>query len=150
MKLLLDSHILLWWAAGDPKLGKRAEKLLATAGNDLFISAASWWELAVKQVLGRLRLDLAQTWRVLDQRGVRAIPVTLEHAQEAGMLSAYHSDRSHACRPGIVRGSHPSHPRQEAQAIRFPRSLLRAVASGGGVRRTNLPNCRAAETMRRE
>lgn len=77
MRLLLDSHILLWWSAGDPRLSKRAEKLLMSAGNELFISAASWWELAIKRVLGRLRLDMAHTRKILEEKGIRGIPVTL-------------------------------------------------------------------------
>ena len=92
MKLLLDSHILLWWSVGDARLGKRAEKLLMADENELYVSAASWWELAIKQALGRLRLDMAKTWQVLAQRGVGAIPVTFQHAQEAGALATFHSD----------------------------------------------------------
>jgi PIN domain nuclease of toxin-antitoxin system len=58
VRLLLDSHIILWWSAGDPRLGKRAERLLVRAENELLVSAASWWELAVKRTLGRLQLDM--------------------------------------------------------------------------------------------
>ena len=92
MKLLLDSHILLWWSAGDPRLSARAEKLLIGAENELFVSAASWWELAIKRVLGRLRLDMALEKRILEQKGVQFIPVTLDHPQAAGALPALHGD----------------------------------------------------------
>lgn len=92
MKLLLDSHILLWWSAGDPRLSARAEKLLTAADNELFVSSASWWELAIKHVLGRLRLDMALERRTLEQKGVQFIPVTLDHAQRAVALPALHGD----------------------------------------------------------
>ena len=92
MKLLLDSHILLWWSAGDPRLGKRAEKLLAAQTNEFFVSAASWWELGIKQVLGRLRIDLNLARVELQRRRVQFLPVTIEHAMVAGALPALHGD----------------------------------------------------------
>ena len=92
MRLLLDSHILLWWAAGDKKLGARAGQLVTDADSDLFMSAASWWELALKRTLGRLRVDLVQTRRALEERGVLVLPVTVEHAEAAGALPALHGD----------------------------------------------------------
>lgn len=91
MKLLLDSHIFLWWAGADPRLGKRAESLLAE-NRDIFVSAASWWELAIKQVLGRLRFDIGATSSELQKRGVRFLTVTFEHAEAAGALPAFHGD----------------------------------------------------------
>ena len=92
MKLLLDSHIFVWWSAGDRRLGRRAEKMLLAPGAELFISAASWWELAVKQAIGKLRLDIPKTRHSLDQRGVIGIPVTIAHAEQAGALPALHGD----------------------------------------------------------
>jgi PIN domain nuclease of toxin-antitoxin system len=92
LKLLLDSHILLWWSAGDPRLSARAEKLLTATDNEIFVSAASWWELAIKQVLGRLRLDMADTRRLLEQKGVQPISVTPDHALAAAALPALHGD----------------------------------------------------------
>ncbi len=92
MRLLLDSHILLWWAAGDKKLGARASELLIDVDNDLFMSAASWWELSLKRSLGRLRVDLAHARRALQARSVSVLPVTVEHAEAAGRLPALHGD----------------------------------------------------------
>ncbi len=92
MRLLLDSHILLWWAAGDKKLGARASELLIDTEHDLFMSAASWWELSLKRALGRLRVDLVLTRHALRERSVSILPVTVEHAEAAGALPALHSD----------------------------------------------------------
>ena len=92
MRLLLDSHIFLWWSAGDQRLGRRAEKMLLASDAELFISAASWWELAVKQAIGKLRLDILEARRSLEKRGVTGIPVTIAHAEQAGALPALHGD----------------------------------------------------------
>ena len=66
--------------------------MLLAPGAELFISAASWWELAVKQAIGKLRLDIPKTRHSLDQRGVIGIPVTIAHAEQAGALPALHGD----------------------------------------------------------
>lgn len=92
MRLLLDSHILVWWSAGDRKLGRRAENMLLAPDAELFVSAASWWELAVKQALGKIKLDIAAMRRSLEGRGVTGIPVTVVHAERAGILPALHGD----------------------------------------------------------
>lgn len=92
MRLLLDSHILLWWAAGDKRLGARASELLIDTDSDLFMSAASWWELSLKRSLGRLRVDLVQTRHALQERSVSILPVTVEHAEAAAALPALHGD----------------------------------------------------------
>jgi PIN domain nuclease of toxin-antitoxin system len=92
LRLLLDSHIFVWWSAGDQRLGRRAEKMLLAPDAELFVSVASWWELAVKQAIGKLRLDVSQMRRSLEQRGVIGIPVTIAHADQAGALPALHGD----------------------------------------------------------
>ncbi|GHB31270.1 hypothetical protein GCM10007094_19730 [Pseudovibrio japonicus] len=52
--LLLDTHVLLWWLAGDPKLGVKVQSVIADRHNDFFLSAASLWEIAIKQNIGKL------------------------------------------------------------------------------------------------
>lgn len=66
--------------------------MLLASDAELFISAASWWELAVKQAIGKLRLDIVETRRSLEKRGVAGIPVTIAHAEQAGALPALHGD----------------------------------------------------------
>jgi len=60
--------------------------------SELFVSAASWWELAIKRVLGRVRFDAAKVREALRQRDVQILPVTLDHAEQAGSLPALHGD----------------------------------------------------------
>jgi hypothetical protein len=54
MKLLLDTHALLWWLTDDPKLSVQAMKAIADEKNSIFVSAASAWEIATKQRIGKL------------------------------------------------------------------------------------------------
>ena len=54
MRLLLDAHALLWWLADDPSLGEAARTLIADPENEVLVSAATVWEIAVKRALGKL------------------------------------------------------------------------------------------------
>lgn len=56
MRLLLDTHALLWWWADDARLGIAARKAIADEGNEVLVSAASAWEIATKQRLGSQRV----------------------------------------------------------------------------------------------
>ena len=77
MKLLLDSHILIWWPVGSPRLGARAKALIADPDNQLFMSAANWWELGIKRALGRLQIDLPEATKAIERRGVVGLSVTM-------------------------------------------------------------------------
>ena len=56
MKLLLDTHLILWWVGDSPKLHADGRALIADAGNTIFISAVSLWEIRLKHSIGKLRL----------------------------------------------------------------------------------------------
>jgi PIN domain nuclease of toxin-antitoxin system len=92
LRLILDSHILIWWPDGDRRLGLRAAKFLTAPENELFLSAASWWELGIKIAAGRLRLDMRALRTELRRRGVRELPVTNDHADMARDLPGHHTD----------------------------------------------------------
>lgn len=71
MRLLLDTHVLLWAAASSTRLPREARALLEDGGNDLYFSAASIWEIAIKSSLGRkdFRVDLSALTSTLPERG---------------------------------------------------------------------------------
>ena len=92
MRLLLDSHMLLWWPSGSPRLGARATELIMAADTQLFMSAASWWELAIKYALGRLKVDLPATREAIERRGTTALAVSMKHAETAAALNRLHGD----------------------------------------------------------
>jgi len=56
VRLLLDTHILLWWLADDRKLAKLAREMIANPDNDVLVSSASAWEISIKAALGRLEI----------------------------------------------------------------------------------------------
>ena len=90
MKLLLDTHAVLWWQTEDARLSGAARR--AIAGADIvWVSAASAWEVAIKTSLGRLRLDepFAVTVAADD---FTELPVTFAHAARLNGLSNHHSD----------------------------------------------------------
>ncbi|MCL2523614.1 MAG: type II toxin-antitoxin system VapC family toxin [Betaproteobacteria bacterium] len=94
MKLLLDTHLLLW-AAGQPeRLSATARALLADPDNELLFSAASLWEITIKQGLGRadFRVEPRLLRRGLLDNGYLELPVTSEHAVAVGSLPALHKD----------------------------------------------------------
>ena len=90
MKLLLDTHVALWWLAGDP-VGDDAERQLADPTNRVLLSAAVVWEVAIKRSLGKLDAppDLVE---VLTGAGATAAPITLEHVAAVEHLPPHHRD----------------------------------------------------------
>ena len=91
MKLLLDTHVLLWWLADDPTLSKVAREAIGKGDNVVFVSAASAWEVAIKQALGKLVMpgDLAAA---LGQCGFEELTIKVPHALHAGALPRHHDD----------------------------------------------------------
>lgn len=94
MKLLLDTHLLLW-AAGEPrKLPAAALALINDPANELIFSAASLWEIAIKRRLGRndFRVDPRQLRRGLLDNGYLELPIASEHAIAIDLLPPLHKD----------------------------------------------------------
>lgn len=95
MRLLLDTHALLW-ALGDPaRLSKKARDLIADPAHDVFVSAASAWEISTKVRLGKLtgHDHVVGAWSsYLTRLGVQALPISDAHALLAGTLTWEHRD----------------------------------------------------------
>lgn len=94
MKLLLDTHLLLW-AAGEPRrLSKQARTMIDNADNELLFSAASLWEVAIKRGLGRedFRVDPRLLRRGLLDNGYRELPIISDHVVAIGSLPPIHKD----------------------------------------------------------
>ncbi len=95
MRLLLDTHALLWWLDGDRRLPPKVRRLIADETNTVFVSAASAWEIATKFRRGRLpgAADVASDVAgCLADQGFSALDITVRHAQRAGSLSVAHQD----------------------------------------------------------
>ena len=92
MRLLLDTHILIWWLADDRKLAKSARAIIANPDNDVLVSAASLWEISIKVALGRLEVELDDLEQNVAANGFRSLPINFRHAITAGRLPAIHRD----------------------------------------------------------
>lgn len=94
MKLLLDTHLVLW-AAGSPKrLSPVVRKLLEAPENELLVSAVSFWEIVIKQSLNRddFKVDPRRLRRGLRDNGWTELPMTTDHALAVDRLPALHRD----------------------------------------------------------
>ena len=91
MRLLLDTHVFLWWLADDGRLKKAERQAIRDPENDVYLSAASVWEIVIKQALGRLRIPEPASIAVL-RLGLQPLPITFEHAEATATLPLLHSD----------------------------------------------------------
>jgi PIN domain nuclease of toxin-antitoxin system len=89
--LLLDTHVLLWWLADDPRLTPAMRAAITDPTTSVTVSAASAWEIAIKAALGKLSIpdDLVDQ---LEQHGFQALPITVEDGLAAGALPRHHDD----------------------------------------------------------
>ena len=94
MKLLLDTHVLIWAAGFPERLPPAARDLIADTGNELFFSAASLWEVAIKSALGRddFAVDARLLRRGLLDNGYSELPVASAHAVAIDGLPPIHKD----------------------------------------------------------
>lgn len=90
MRLLLDTHVFLWWRADDRRLGAAARTAIAGA-DVVFVSAATAWEAGIKAALGRLRYPGTIEAGVEDS-GFEPLPISLAHAERAARLPKHHAD----------------------------------------------------------
>ena len=91
MRLLLDTHVLLWWLADDPLLGEAAREGISAPDSSVFVSAASAWEISIKQALGKLEAP-SDLVRQIEVHRFEPLPITVSHAYAAGALPRHHDD----------------------------------------------------------
>jgi PIN domain nuclease of toxin-antitoxin system len=94
MKLLLDTHVFIWWDSDPARLSAPALAALRDPANEVWLSVASVWEMVIKAQLGKLtlRLPLADIVRRQQGNGLQVLPVTLAHALAVEGLPALHKD----------------------------------------------------------
>jgi PIN domain nuclease of toxin-antitoxin system len=91
MRVLIDTHILLWWDRQLRSLSRPLRAAIADESNDIFVSAATVWEIAIKRALGKLRFGRSIVGAV-SELGFEILPVTGSHAEHAGELPRHHND----------------------------------------------------------
>jgi PIN domain nuclease of toxin-antitoxin system len=95
MRLLLDTHALLWWLSGDAALSAAARTAIEDEGNGVFVSAVSAWEFATKHRIGKLPGVSALVTDLdgaIGAQGFAPLPISLRHGQVAAALPAPHRD----------------------------------------------------------
>jgi PIN domain nuclease of toxin-antitoxin system len=92
VKLLLDTHAVLWWLAEDARLGPAARELIADPANDVLVSAASLWEIVVKQRVGKLQADIGEICRAIAAQGIPVLEIGVAHLATLSVLPAHHRD----------------------------------------------------------
>lgn len=95
MKYLLDTSVWLWSLTASERLNKKGRELLASGREELYLSAASSWEISIKSALGRLQLPEPPARYVpkrLAAQGIRPLSITHTHALAVSELPAYHND----------------------------------------------------------
>jgi len=95
MKLLLDTHVFIWWANEPERLTPKVLSLCKDAENTLILSVASVWEMQIKTQLGKLKIDLSLPDLIRSQRqtnNMQILPIELKHVLELQNLPPHHHD----------------------------------------------------------
>lgn len=91
MKLLLDTHIFLWWLTDDPRLSESARQILISPRQAVWFSAVSAWEINIKIAKGKLKMAESIS-DLLDQEGFHLLPMRLAEAERVSSLPLLHHD----------------------------------------------------------
>ena len=92
MKLLLDTHALLWWLSDDRRLGQDPRILIADPGNDILVSVVSLWEIVVKLRVGKLEADIGAIERAIVRDGFQRLAIKPAHLAVLATLPLHHRD----------------------------------------------------------
>jgi PIN domain nuclease of toxin-antitoxin system len=93
MQLLLDTHALLWFVGGDSRLVEIARSLIADEANEIYVSVASVWEMAIKHRLGKLQLgESIDAFLARELRKYDVLPISVAHAVKTAALDLHHRD----------------------------------------------------------
>ncbi|HEV3376132.1 MAG TPA: type II toxin-antitoxin system VapC family toxin [Thermoleophilaceae bacterium] len=90
MKLLLDTHVLIWWSGGK-RVGRAAADAIASPDNEVFVSVAAVWEAEIKAATGKLRLDVDLEAEPAEH-GFTSLDISARHAVTAARLPLHHRD----------------------------------------------------------
>ncbi len=95
MRALLDTHTFLWWIADDPRLSRSVSKIISEGINEIYLSVASCWEMAIKAKLGKLEVPGDLERFIPEQmltNAIESLPIRMSHALHVHKLPAHHRD----------------------------------------------------------
>lgn len=92
MRLMLDTHVLLWWLQDNPRLGQRARSLIADSANDVLVSIATPWELSVKHRIGKMHDSGSAVMEALLRQGMSIVDLSPAHLTALEAMPLHHRD----------------------------------------------------------
>lgn len=94
MNFLIDTHALIWFITDNDKLPVEAKTLIENKNNKCFVSIATFWEIGIKNSIGRLDLnsDLKTIFQIIDETGFETLPITVNHILKNANLDFHHQD----------------------------------------------------------
>ncbi len=92
MRVLLDTHILLWWLKDDSKLSADAVNIIENPTNDILISAVNTWEIAIKKSMGRIQIDMNELLKSIKSSGLGVLDITVNHTCQVSNLHYHYQD----------------------------------------------------------
>jgi PIN domain nuclease of toxin-antitoxin system len=92
MKILLDTHLLIWVCEDSKKLSPKIKKIIIDGKNDIYFSTASIWEIAIKKSLGKIDVDLELLVNQLEEMNILELPIEIKHILKLEQLGNHHKD----------------------------------------------------------
>ena len=92
MKFLLDTHILIWSLQNNNHLSQQVREIVNNIDNEIYVSAASVWEIAIKSSINKLNLSVEKVVETLHDSDYSPLPITFSHAAKTIQLPYYHND----------------------------------------------------------
>jgi len=92
MKLLLDTHVLLWWLNDDAKLSENARRFIRNPDNDIYVSHVSLWEIQIKIMTGKLNANVETLIQQLSENNFQQFPIHTNHILALAKLPPHHQD----------------------------------------------------------
>ncbi|RPD86142.1 type II toxin-antitoxin system VapC family toxin [Neisseria weixii] len=90
-KILLDTHVVIWWLLDSPELGQKSRNIVQNPDNQIFVSAATIWELSIKISKGLLELP-EEIFEAIEEEDFEQLPIKWFHGKQAGILPVIHKD----------------------------------------------------------
>ncbi len=90
-RVLLDTHTFLWWLADNTRLGPKTKEIISDPRNEVFVSAATTWEISIKRSIGKLQAPEDMD-NIAEEEGFIPLPISLFHGDQAGQLPDHHKD----------------------------------------------------------
>ena len=94
MNLLIDTHALIWFITDNEKLPLKTKQIIENKDNDIYVSIASYWEIGIKNSIGRLDLnsDLETVFKIIEETGFETLPITTNQILKNSGLAFHHQD----------------------------------------------------------